>query len=580
MTTKALKKKYLDFFVQKDHKIIVNASLVPENNPSALFVSAGMHPLVPYLLGEPHPQGQRLCNVQRCLRTGDIEHVGDGFHHTFFEMLGNWSLDDYWKEEALAYSWEFLTKVLRVPAKRISVSCFAGDQDAPRDQQTAEIWQKLGVSPARIFFLGKKDNWWGPIGQTGPCGPDTEIFYDTGKPSCGPKCGVSCQCGKYIEIWNNVFMEYNQTAVGKYELLEQKNVDTGMGVERVTAVLSDFGDDDYRIDTFWPIVQEVAKMTGRQYKGKDQKAIRIIADHLRAAVFLINDGVLPGNVEQGYVLRRLLRRAAVKMHVLGVKAAAFGPLVDQVVQLYQDEYFESKVEIKIKATVDEEMRKFARTLDKGLRQVNKIKKFNVQTAFDLYQTYGFPFEITQELALQKGQQLVKKGFDRLLVKHQQLSRQGADKKFSGGLADHSEATTRYHTATHLLQQALRDVLGNHVQQVGSNITAERLRFDFVHPQALTVKQLRKIEAIINQKIKQDLPVKVQTMTFERAKKEGALAFFDHRHQGKVKVFCIGGYSQEICGGPHVTSTAKIGSIKITKQKAIGADRCRVYAEFA
>jgi len=386
MTTSSLKKLYLDFFVKKGHQIIPSASLVPENDPTALFISAGMHPLVPYLLGEPHPLGKKLCSVQRCLRTGDIDFVGDGFHHTFFEMLGNWSLGDYWKKEAIGYSWEFLTKILQIPAEKISVSCFAGDQDAPRDEETAQIWQNLGIPREKIHFLGKKENWWGPIGQTGPCGPDTEMFYDTSKPVCGPDCSVACQCGKYLEIWNDVFMQYEKTAAGRYRWLKQRNVDTGMGVERVTAVLSGFEGDDYRTDAFWPIVEKIQSVSGQKYAGKNQVLMRIIADHLRAAVFLINDGVRPGNIEQGYVVRRLLRRAAVKMRLLTGKLASAGEL-----KLITDTI---KAKKELAAVIGEEMVKFEKTLDRGLRQVKKSKNFDGKTAFDLYQSYGFPFEIT------------------------------------------------------------------------------------------------------------------------------------------------------------------------------------------
>jgi len=572
MTTSSLKKLYLDFFVKKGHQIIPSASLVPENDPTALFISAGMHPLVPYLLGEPHPLGKKLCSVQRCLRTGDIDFVGDGFHHTFFEMLGNWSLGDYWKKEAIGYSWEFLTKILQIPAEKISVSCFAGDQDAPRDEETAQIWQNLGIPREKIHFLGKKENWWGPIGQTGPCGPDTEMFYDTGKPVCGPDCNVACQCGKYLEIWNDVFMQYEKTAAGRYRWLKQRNVDTGMGVERVTAVLSGFEGDDYRTDAFWPIVEKIQSVSGQKYAGKNQVLMRIIADHLRAAVFLINDGVRPGNIEQGYVVRRLLRRAAVKMRLLTGKLASAGEL-----KLITDTI---KAKKELAAVIGEEMVKFEKTLDRGLRQVKKSKNFDGKTAFDLYQSYGFPFEITQELAQECGQKISQQAFAKELTQHQQISRQGATKKFAGGLADHSAVVTKYHTATHLLQQALRDVLGDQVHQIGSNITAERLRFDFTHPQALTSEEIEKVEKIVNQKIKAGLPVTMTTMSLAEAKKQGGLAFFEGRYADKVKMYSIGDYSKEVCGGPHVTSTREIGSIKVTRQKAVGAGRRRLYATLA
>ena len=583
MEASEVKQKFLDFFVKKGHRIIPNASLVPENDSSALFISAGMHPLVPYLLGESYPLGKKLCGIQRCLRTDDIEYVGDGFHHTFFEMLGNWSLGSYWKSKAIKYSWEFLTKELQISPEKISVSCFAGDKNIPRDRESGRIWQAVGIPKKRIYFLGREENWWGPVGQTGPCGPDTEIFFDTGKPKCSSKCDVSCQCGKYIEIWNNVFMQYNKTAGGKYDPLKQRNVDTGMGLERITAVLNGFGDDDYRTNLFWPLIQKIEAITGKRY-AHCRRSMRIVADHLRAAVFLIGDGVLPSNVEQGYILRRLLRRAAMKMRSLtGYLASAsdFRMMAEQIMVIYREDYFKrSDSRKKIISVMAEEIDKFSQTLQKGLRRGGKIKDIDGQVAFDLYQSFGFPFEITQELAIQKGQKINRQEFDEKFEKHQRLSRKGAAKKFAGGLADHSKIVTRYHTATHLLHQALRDVLGSCVHQVGSNISAERMRFDFVYPRKLSAKQVRKVEAIVNEKIKENLPVKVETMSLVKAKKQGALAFFSQRYGEKVKVYSIGDYSKEVCGGPHVTSSGEIGNIKIIKEKAVGAGRRRIYAKFS
>lgn len=557
-----------------------NVSLVPENDSSVLFTTAGMHPLVPYLLGEVHPLGKRLCSLQRCLRTDDIDNVGDGFHHTFFEMLGNWSLGDYWKEEALSWSWEFLTKILAISPPKISVSCFAGDKDAPKDEESAKLWQKLGVPRERIFFLPKKDNWWGPAGVIGPCGPDSEMFFDTGKPKCSPKCDVSCQCGKYLEIWNDVFMQYNKTAAGKYEPLKQKNVDTGMGVERVVAVTSGFDDDDYRTELFWPIIKKIEEISGQKYRAETQKPMRIIADHLRATVFLISDGVKPANVEQGYVLRRLIRRVIMKGRTLGMKKSFMSEMSKLVISLYQREYPGVRDYATLVNELGAEEEKFAKALERGLRELGKYKGINDKIAFYLYESYGLPLEVIEEIARERGQKIDKQSFEKALEQHQQKSRAGAEKRFKGGLADHSEESKKYHTIAHLLHAALRKILGTQVRQAGQNITAERLRFDFTYPEKLTVEQLKEVEDLVNQKIKENLPVKMEVMNLAQAKNAGALAFFEEKYGEKVKVYSINSFSKEVCGGPHVGKTREVGSVKIIKEEAVGSGKRRIYAKLA
>lgn len=579
MKAQELKKKYLDFFVKKGHQVIPNVSLVPEDiSGSALFISAGMHPLIPFLLGEPHPSGKRLVSNQKCLRTGDIEEVGDPLHLTFFEMLGNWSLGDYWKEEQLTWSLEFLTQVLKIPQEKISVSCFAGDQDASKDGESAEIWQKLGIPEDRIYFFGKKENWWGPVEDSGPCGPDSEMFVDTGKKPCGPKCDPSCQCSKYFEVWNDVFMQYNKTKEGNYESLKQKNVDTGMGVERVLTIMQG-KDDIFQIDEFKPIIQKIEELSGKKYEEENKKAMRIIADHLRAAVFAMADGVEPSNVEQGYVLRRLIRRAIRAGRNLQL-TEGFTPQVGEMAigVADQEEYPHLKTnQKKILESLQQEEGKFQKTLSRGLKEIEKYKKLDGKIAFYLYESYGFPLELTEEIAREKGQLIDKNSFEEEFKKHQELSRAGAEKKFAGGLADHSEKVTKYHTATHLLNAALRQVLGPHVFQKGSNITSERLRFDFPNPRKLTEEELKNTEDLVNQKIKDNLPVKMEMMILDEAKKRGAAAVFGEKYGEKVKVYQIGDFSVEVCGGPHVDFTGELGKFKIIKEEAVGAGVRRLYA---
>jgi len=594
MKAAELRQKYFDFFISKGHKLIPSTSLIPENDPSVLFISAGMHPLVPYLLGETHPLGKRLCSVQKCLRTVDIDNVGDGFHHTFFEMLGNWSLGDpaspngvgqggYWKEEAISWSYEFLIEHLDINPEKLSVSCFTGDKNAPKDEESALIWRKLGIPKERIYFLPKKDNWWGPAGKTGPCGPDSEMFFDTGRPKCNPKCDVSCQCGKYIEIWNNVFMQYNKIAEGRFEPLKQRNVDTGMGVDRVTAVTSGFGDDDYKMELFKPIISKIEEISQKKYEEEiNKKPMRIIADHLRAATFLIADGVIPSNVEQGYILRRLVRRAIRYGRALQIDESFISRVAQSVIEVMGSLYPEVKQKKElIFENLNKEEEKFAQTLARGVKEfenlVSKNQKISGKEAFFLYETYGFPFELTKEMAQEKNLKVDEVGFLKALKAHQERSRIGAEKKFAGGLADHSETVVKYHTVTHLLHASLRKILGDHVHQIGSNLTAERLRFDFTHPNKLTEAEIKQIEEVVNKQIEADLPIKMEMMSLEEAKKAGALAFFDQRYGEKVKVYSIGPFSKEVCGGPHVKKTGEIGKIEIFKEETVGTGKRRIYA---
>ena len=591
MTAKELKEEYIDFFEKRGHKKLPNVSLVPDDDPTTLFISAGMQPLVPYLLGEPHPLGKRLVSLQRCLRTGDISEVGNVSHHTFFEMLGNWSLGDpekpdgigagYWKKESLAWSYEFLTKVLGLNPKRLHVTIFKGDKNAPRDKESEKTWLSLGIPKERIYPLPKEDNWW-EAGETGPGGPDSEIFYDIGKPACSSGCRPGDGCGRFFEMWNNVFMEYNRKTDGSYEKLKQKNVDTGMGVERTTVVLEK-KNDVYQTSLFAPIIKQIEEMSGRKYEGDGKKLMRIIADHLRAAVFVIADGITPSNKDRGYILRRLIRRAVFKMVQLpisGSRVEASENICQEIIDRYSDIYPNLEKSLDIGIILGEEVDKFERTLNKGVKFLWKYTKLDGKIAFDVLQTYGIPFDVTQEIAFQRGQKIKKEEFEKEFKKHQKLSRKGAGKKFAGGLANQGAETTKLHTATHLLHAALRQVLGKHVQQKGSNITPERLRFDFTHPEKLTKEELKKTEDLINQRVKENLPVKMEVVSLEEAKKQGALAFFVQKYGDRVKVYSIGSYSKEVCGGPHVAFTKEIGRVKITKSEKIGSGVQRVYAVLA
>jgi len=583
MRASQLKKKYIKFFENHDHVLVPSTSLVPENDPSALFISAGMHPLVPYLLGGPHPEGKRLVSNQICLRTGDIDEVGDASHHTFFEMLGNWSLGDYWKSEAIEYSFEFLTKELNLDKDKIWVTCFAGDRDAPKDEESAGIWKKIGIPSKRIFFYGKKDNWWGPAGDTGPCGPDSEMFYDVTGRACGANCKPGDNCGRFIEIWNDVFMQYNKTSDGKFIPLKQKNVDTGMGVERTTAVLQGF-EDVYQVEDLWgKIIASIEEVTKTTYKG-NEKEHRVIADHIRASTFVLAEGIVPSNKERGYVLRRLIRRAVRFGRVLGMDKTFIKPISKAVIETFNKEYPKLKEEEKeILFFLQEEEKKFMLTLEKGLKEIEKIDKLDGKKAFFLYETYGFPLELTEEIAKEKGQDIDKGQFENQFEKHKSLSRTASSGMFKGGLADSGEEVTKLHTATHLLHASLRKVLGDHVGQKGSNITKERLRFDVSHDVKLTNDELKRVEDVINEVIKKDLPVSFETRNYKEAVDGGALAFFGEKYGEKVKVYTIGDpkgewFSKEVCGGPHVTSTGKIGHVRIIKQKKIGSGLMRLYAE--
>lgn len=577
-----LRNKYLNFFKSKGHTIIPSSSLVPENDPSVLFTTAGMHPLVPYLLGETHPGGKRLTDYQKCLRTDDIEEVGDTGHLTYFEMMGNWSLGDYFKSESIAMSYEFLTKELGIPSEKISVTCFAGDNDCPRDNEAAELWEKQGIPKERIYFFGKKENWWGPAGTHGPCGPDTEIFYDTGKPKCSDHCDPSCGCGKYLEIWNNVFMQYNKTEDGRYEELKQKNVDTGLGLERTTFVLQG-KENVFEIEVFKPIVDALNNLA----TNKNDESNRIIADHLRASLMLILDGVKPSNIEQGYILRRLIRRVIRHLRKLGIDTNELRNLaklnIDTIKNMYPE--LEEKQDM-ILETLENEKNKFIKTLENGEREfekiVSKLRQQNKDTidavtAFKLYETYGFPIEITEELAKEQNFKINMEEVQKLYKEHQEKSRQGAEQKFKGGLAERNEETICYHTATHLLHKALKIVLGDHVAQKGSNITTERLRFDFSHPQKVTPEELKKVEDIVNEQIGRDLKVVCEEMTLEEAKKSGAIGLFENKYGEKVKVYTIGDFSKEICGGPHVEHTSQLGKFVIKKEEASSAGVRRIKA---
>ncbi len=581
-TAKKLSDAYLRFFKEKDHAIIPSASLVPEHDPTVLFTSAGMHPLVPYLLGQPHPEGKRLADNQKCIRTGDIDEVGDASHLTFFFMLGNWSLGDYFKKEAIEWSYEFLTskKWLGLDKNKISVTCFKGDKDASKDEESAKVWESVGIPKKSIYFLPKKDNWWGPAGKTGPCGPDTEMFYDTGKEKCGKDCKPGCNCGKYFEIWNDVFMQYNKTATGKFEKLTQQNVDTGMGIERTVAMLQGKS-TVYETEMFAPIMKKIKELA----KEPNEKSARIIADHIRAVVFVLADekGIVPSNVEQGYVLRRLIRRAVRHGRLLGIENRFCREIAKKVVEIYGNEWPELvKNSGSIFKEIEAEEEKFAKVLDQGVKAFEKIfkkqGKISANDAFLLYQSYGFPLEMTVEIAKEKGLKVDKKAFQKEFEKHQSLSRKATAGKFKSGLADNSEIAVRMHTATHLLHAALRKVLGEHVQQKGSNITPERLRFDFANPEKVSKEQLEDVEKIVNAAIEAKIPIERKEESLEEARKEGALAFFDAKYAPeKVYVYTIGNVSKEVCAGPHVKNTSEIGKFKIKKEESVSAGVRRIKA---
>ena len=571
-----IRNKYLKYFKEHGHKVIPSSPLIPENDPSVLFTTAGMQPLVPYLLGEKHPEGTRLTDYQKCLRTVDIDEVGDNRHLTFFEMLGNWSLGDYFKKESVAMSFEFLTKILEIPIEKISVTCFAGNDLIPRDDETAKYWMEHGIPKERIYFL--EDNWW-IAGEEGPCGTDTEMFYDTGKKPCSDKCNPDCDCGKYVEIWNNVFMEYFKHKDGSLTKLKQHNVDTGLGLERITMLLQG-KETPFEIEIFEPIMEKLSKLA----KKDNIVSRRIVAEHLRSSMMIIADGGRPSNIDRGYVLRRLIRRMTRHMNKLQIDLNELQKLILLNIDVLKEMYpeLEKNKDIIVKEII-EEKDKFMKTLEHGEKEFDKMinkldgNVINGSIVFKLYETYGFPPEITKDLAVEKGYKVELDEFDKLFKEHQEKSRLGSEQKFKGGLAEQNEQTIAYHTATHLLHKALQIVLGEHAIQKGSNITTERLRFDFSHPEKLTKEQIKRVEDIVNEQIKRDLKVTCEEMTLEEAKKSGAMGLFENKYGDKVKVYTIGDFSKEICGGPHVEHTGVLGTFKIKKEESSSAGVRRIKA---
>jgi len=587
MDSITLRSLYLNFFKDRGHAVIQGASLIPENDPTVLFTTAGMHPLVPYLCGEKHPQGTRLTDVQKCVRTGDIDEVGDNTHCTFFEMLGNWSLGDYFKKEAISWSYEFLTGVLKIDPARLAVSVFGGDETAPRDDEAASIWQKCGIAADRIFYLPKKNNWWGPAGQTGPCGTDTEMFIDTGKPKCSEECSPACDCGKYIEIWNDVFMQYNKQADGTFAPLAQKNVDTGMGLERTLCILNGYK-SVYETDLFKDAITKIEELSGKKYgeNAEDTKAMRIIADHIRTSTMLLGDqkGVTPSNVDQGYVLRRLIRRAVRFGRLIALPEGALTEVAKVYIAQYQDIYPEIKENAeKIITELEKEVARFSSVLQQGLKEFEKVisylpvKRLSGKTAFKLYDTYGFPIEMTVELAKEIGYEVDVDGYHKAFEEHQQKSHAGAEQRFKGGLQDNTVEVTRLHTATHLMNAALRTIVDENIRQKGSNITAERLRFDFNLDRPLTPEEIKKIEDYVNGAIAAKADVVCREMTVAEAKAMGAIGVFDSKYGEKVKVYSIGEYSTEICGGPHAGNTGELGKFRIVKEQSSSAGVRRIKA---
>ena len=576
-----IRNKYLNFFKKHGHVVIPSAPLIPENDPSVLFTTAGMQPLVPYLLGEPHPAGTRLTDYQKCVRTNDIDEVGDNRHLTYFEMLGNWSLGDYFKEESIQMSYDFLTKELGIPVEKLSVTCFAGDEDCARDEVTASCWKKAGIPEERIYYFGKDDNWW-IAGETGPCGPDTEMFYDTGKPKCSPECNPSCGCGKYVEIWNNVFMEFYKDENCKYSKLKQHNVDTGLGLERMTMLLEG-KETPFETELFAPIMDKLVELQ----KVDNIASRRIVAEHLRSSMMIICDGGRPSNVDRGYILRRLIRRMVRHMNKLQISLDELSTLIDINVENLKEMYpaLEANKET-IKNVILEEKDKFVKTLEKGekefAKEVGQVKEQgeNIvpgKVVFRLYDTYGFPPEVTEELATENGMKIDKEGFEKLFKEHQEKSRAGSEQKFKGGLASTGEMETKYHTATHLLNAALKQVLGSHVHQRGSNITAERMRFDFSHPAKMTDEEKQKTEDLVNEWITEAIPVEHLEMKKDDAIKMGAEAMFIEKYGDIVSVYKIGDVSIELCGGPHVSNTSELGHFKIKKEESSSSGIRRIKA---
>ena len=612
ITSRELRQKYLDFFVSKEHKIIPSASLIPENDPTVLFTTAGMHPLVPYLMGEKHPEGKRLANVQKCVRTGDIDEVGDNSHLTFFEMLGNWSLGDYFKKEAIDWSWEFLTspQYLGLDKHKLSATVFGGDErfsTIPKDDEASQFWISIGMPTDKIAFmpggvLEREDNWWGPAGTTGPCGPSSEMFYWQGEESYPPSgSNVSTDGDNWLEIWNDVFLQYDKKDDTIFELLKQKNVDTGMGLDRTIRVLNGFV-DIFQIDTLWPLIQKIQDISGHEYIENINitKSMRIIADHIRTATMIMGDDhhIAPSNVDQGYIVRRLIRRAVRHGRNLGIKENFCSQITEEVIKIFAEIYPEvSRNREFILNEISKEESKFRNTIEKGMKEFEIVSAdlqsgsvISAKQAFDLYQSCGFPIEITVELAKEKKLTVDENGFVEEMKKHQDLSRAGAEQKFKGGLADGGEMSMKYHTATHLLHAALRAVLGTHVEQRGSNITAERLRFDFSHPEKMTDEQKKKVEELVNVAIAQNYSVSFAEMTVLEAKAIGSMGLFEDKYGAKVKVYSVGDtkempsahensltFSREICGGPHVEHTGILGKFKIIKEEAVSAGVRRIKA---
>jgi len=595
MKANNLRKEFLKFFEERGHEVVPSSSLLPAD-PTSLFTSAGMQQFVPYLSGMVESPYKRACSVQKCLRVGDIDEVGDDTHHTFFEMLGNWSFGDYFKEEAIDFALDFLINVCHLEKEKMRVSVFGGEGKIPKDEEAINLWLKKGFSQEKIYEFGMKDNFWGPVAKTGPCGPCSEIYYDRTNSPCakGKNCGVDCECKRFVEIWNLVFMEYNKRGEGNFEKMAKRNIDTGIGFERLFSLLQEKS-SAYETELFWPMIEMMEGLSETEYSF-NKRSFRIIADHLRASAFMISEGVLPSNIDRGYVLRRLLRRTIREARNLKLENNWHELLAKRIVEIYSESYPElEKNQESIINVIYEEREKFERTLERGLKEFEKIaekkgKEKNISgvEAFDLYQSYGFPIELIKEMTKEKGFTLEEKNFEEAFNKHKEISRAGAEKKFGGVGIDQIEnkeekqKVTRLHTATHLLHQALRTVLGEHVRQMGSDITPERLRFDFVHPQKIEQEELKKVEDLVNEKIKEGLAVKKEMMSLEEAKNSGALSFLKERYPTKVSVYTIadrkeGVFSKEICAGPHVENTAELGKFKITKQESAGAGIRRIRA---
>ena len=589
LNAKELKQAYIDFFKDHGHAHIKGASLIPDYDPTVLFTTAGMHPLVPYLMGESHPSGTRLVDCQKCLRTGDIDAVGDASHLTFFQMMGNWSLNDYFKQESIPMSHEFLTKVLEIPQERISVTVFEGEEGIPRDDVSANTWRSLGYPDERIYFYPRSENWWGPAGTVGPCGPDTEIFFDTGKEPCGPDCQPSCSCGKYVEIWNNVFMEFYKEEDGTYRPLGRHNVDTGLGLERVLCLINGY-ESVYDTELFYPVIERIQQTTGIDYAHAPKETvygIRLICDHMRSATFVLGDdrAVAPSNVDQGYVLRRLIRRVMRHCMKLNIDFQELLHYAEILISIYEEDYPELREHHDfIIEQLAKEIETFSKTIDKGTKLATKVMDalpeggmVSGEDAFHLYDTYGFPLELTIELAAERGLSVDTADYEVRFAKHQELSRAGAEKRFKGGLSDSSEETARLHTATHLLHGALRKVLGDSVYQRGSNITPERLRFDFNFERKMTPEEIAEVEAIVNKAIAEEIDVVCKEMPIEEARGMGAVGIFDDKYGDRVKVYIMGDYDTELCGGPHAANTRELQAFKIQKEKSSSAGVRRIVA---